>query len=381
MSTISGVGGTSSAWADMMQARAAAMKDRLLAEADTDGNGSVDKAELQGALDSVARKTGNAAGMKSVLSPAASTMDFAQQRESDKAVDALFSSPAGEGSAKDGGKLSVAGFLAAATSGRPGVPAPDASSPGQINQTDLARSIASAMDVNGDGQISQAEGDDFRSQIDGAIYHAATSYNAGIAAGEPGDRSSALASAMDADGDHQISQSEADDFRSQVDGALYASATSYNAEASANLPPGRSRAIASAMDVNGDRQISQNEADDFRTRVDSTIYVAATSYNAGGLDGVPNDLTQALAQAMDVDGDNQISQNEADDFRTRIDGTIYAAATSYNAGAEFSGNHGAVVSSDPAAPPEPSALGQQAANEYSQAATNFAPTQTLDVAA
>lgn len=357
MSTISGVGGTSSAWADLMQARAAAMKDKMFAEADTDGNGSVDKAELQGALDSVARKTGNpagsadrmssldldgsgslnpselAAGMKSVLSPAASTMDFAQLRVS------------------------------------------DASSPGQ------ARSIASAMDVNGDGQISQSEGDDFRSHVDGAIYQAATSYNAGIAAGEPGDRSSALASAMDADGDHQISQSEADGFRSQVDGALYAAATSYNAEAPANLAPGRSRAIASAMDVNGDRQISQNEADDFRTRVDSTIYVAATSYNAGGLDGTPTNLTQALALAMDVDGDNQISQNEADDFRTRIDGTIFAAATSYNAGAAFSGNHGAVVSSDPAAPPEPSALGQQAANEYSQAATNFAPSQTLNVAA
>jgi hypothetical protein len=143
------------------------MKDRMFTKADSDGNGVVDKAELQGKLDNVAQKTGNtagsadallakmdsdgngslnkdelAAGIKGLVSPASSTMDFAHQRLGDKAVDAVFSSLVGDGNGKSDTKLSVAGFLAAATAGRPGASAPDASSPGQSNQTDLSKAIA-----------------------------------------------------------------------------------------------------------------------------------------------------------------------------------------------------------------------------------------------
>jgi hypothetical protein len=184
-------------------------------------------------------------------------------------------------------------------------------------------------------------------------------------------------------GDHQISQSEADNFRSQVDGALYASATSYNAAGGvASEPPVRAKALASAMDANGDHQISQNEADDFRSQVDSTLLAAATSYNAGGMAGEPTDPAKAIASAMDVNGDHQISQNEGDDFRSRVDSTLYAAATAYNADGPTGSGNGSSSSPPSQDRKETSALGNFVVSEYSQAASNFTPpSQTLSVAA
>jgi hypothetical protein len=84
---------------------------------------------------------------------------------------------------------------------------------------------------------------------------------------------------------------------------------------------------------------------------------------------------------MDANGDHQISQSEADDFRSQIDGAMYAAATSYNAGGSAGRSNGPVSPSAPQLRPDPSAQGSIVANEYSLAATNFAPSQTLSVAA
>ncbi|MFZ3118489.1 MAG: XopAW family type III secretion system calcium-binding effector [Variovorax sp.] len=57
MSAISGVSSASSSWSDMRSQ----MQAKMLAKADTNKSGGVDKAELQGVLDDVAEKTGVAA--------------------------------------------------------------------------------------------------------------------------------------------------------------------------------------------------------------------------------------------------------------------------------------------------------------------------------
>ncbi len=112
MSSISGVGSASSAWPEASTARAqgGSRKERMFAKADTNGDGSVDSAELQSMLDKMAQKSGTTApsadtlmqsmdtdgsgglsadeldaGMKSLRAEASSTVDFAQQRAGDGA--------------------------------------------------------------------------------------------------------------------------------------------------------------------------------------------------------------------------------------------------------------------------------------------------------
>ena len=118
MSTISAVGGASSAWSDYSSSRVGAMKEKMFAKVDKDGSGGVDKTELQGMLDDIAKKSGTSAGsadqllgkmdsdgngslsqseleagMKSLMPAPSSTVDFAQQRTGGdtSATDKLFS--------------------------------------------------------------------------------------------------------------------------------------------------------------------------------------------------------------------------------------------------------------------------------------------------
>jgi len=140
MSTISGISSASSAWSDASSTRASSRADRMFARVDADGSGSVDKTELQDMLDHIAEKSGQsigsaddvmtkmdtdgngslskdelAAGMKNLMPPPASTVDFAQC----------------------GG-------------GCPSPPQADAASSGSTSSTD-------PLDTNGDGTVSAAE--------------------------------------------------------------------------------------------------------------------------------------------------------------------------------------------------------------------------------
>lgn len=186
MSTISAVGSASSAWSDLSSSRASAMKEKMFAKVDSDSSGSVDKTELQGMLDHMAEMGSNStssadelmtkmdadsngslsadeldAGTKNLMPPPSSTVDFAQQRE--------------------GGP------------GGPGGPPPpaDASASGSSKATD-------PLDTNGDGTVSAQE----------------------RAAGELKDVLKSLMSAIDSDGDKQVSQSEAATFHTNLDAAL-----------------------------------------------------------------------------------------------------------------------------------------------------------------
>ena len=142
MSTISGISSASSAWSSGATSRA----ERMFAKVDADGSGGVDKTELQGMLDHIAEKGGASlgsaddvmtkldadgngsvssseldAGMKSLMPPPSSTMEFAQRSG---------------GSGGGGG------------SGGPPPPAGDASS---------SDSTTDPLDTNGDGTVSAAE--------------------------------------------------------------------------------------------------------------------------------------------------------------------------------------------------------------------------------
>jgi Ca2+-binding EF-hand superfamily protein len=189
MSTISAVGSASSAWSDLSSLRASAMKEKMFAKVDSDSSGSVDKTELQGMLDHMAKMTGNSlgsaddlmtkmdadgngslssdeldSGMKSLMPPPSSTVDFAQQREGGPG------SPGGCG----------------------GPPPPDAS------DSDSTSSSADPLDTNGDGTVSAQE----------------------RMAGELKASLKDLLSAIDSDGDKKISKSEAETFKANLDTAL-----------------------------------------------------------------------------------------------------------------------------------------------------------------
>jgi Ca2+-binding EF-hand superfamily protein len=123
MSSISGISSASSAWSNMSAMRGSRPPGgmdpaKMFAKVDADSSGSVDKTELQGLLDDIAQKTGvsNSSsdelfskidsngdgslsqdelgeGMKSIMPPPPSTMDFAQSRSNSStgSSDDLFS--------------------------------------------------------------------------------------------------------------------------------------------------------------------------------------------------------------------------------------------------------------------------------------------------
>lgn len=118
MSTISGISGANSAWSTMSASRnkRPPSPEEMFAKVDTDSDGSVSKAELQGLLEDISKKTGVSSGsstdelfskmdsnsdgslsqdelgegMKSVMPPPPSTMDFAQSRSAGSSSDDLF---------------------------------------------------------------------------------------------------------------------------------------------------------------------------------------------------------------------------------------------------------------------------------------------------
>lgn len=222
MSTISGVGGASSAWAEMSASRASAMKDKMFAKVDKDGSGSVDKSELQGMLDHMAERSGTTAasaddmlgkmdsdgdgslnkdeldaGMKSLMPPPSSTMAFAQQRTEGGGPPPP---PSGGGGDRSEGS---------STSGTSGSSSTD------------------PLDTNGDGVVSPQE----------------------RAAGEMKDLMNALVSSMDTDGDKKVSKDELDSFNTKLDQAFASSDTGNASSGSGASSSSSSGSDQSGLDV------------------------------------------------------------------------------------------------------------------------------------
>lgn len=156
MTSISAYSG-SSAWATTSSDRSSRMQQRMFAKVDSNGDGSVDKTELQTMLSKIAEKDGSTAlnaddvfskmdsdgsgslsaseldaGMKSLMPPPSSTVDFAQQRGVD-------GPPPGPPPGMDGDTMK------------------------------LMQDVFKAADTDGDGTLSTSEKDKLTTQIESAL--------------------------------------------------------------------------------------------------------------------------------------------------------------------------------------------------------------------
>lgn len=263
MSTISGLGGSSQAWAYPSSSRADAMRDKMFAKVDSDGSGSVDATELQSMLDHISKATGITAGdasqllskmdsdgngslsqselesgIKDLMPPPPSTMAFAQQRSGGSGSDDLFAKVDTDGD----GSLSATEFQAATggsdgpqgaggppPGGMPPPPPPDAaSSASSAGSTSSSSSSTDPLDTNEDGVVSAQE----------------------RAVGELKD----LMKAMDSNGDGSVSRSEFGSFLSAMQAGSAATSSSQtadsassNSDSSSNASPERGRFQLTAL--------------------------------------------------------------------------------------------------------------------------------------
>lgn len=184
MSTISGLGGVNRAW-DTSQSgasRKAEHEARMFAKVDSDGSGGVDATELAAMLEHTGQSGDSAEllkkmdsdsdgslssdelrqGMRELMPPPASTLDFAQSRGAANDEDDPFAALDADGD----GQLSRAEFEAGQSQqtrgpGGPGGPPPGAGGPppvqGGTGTIETSSTTYDPLDVNQDGTVSQIE--------------------------------------------------------------------------------------------------------------------------------------------------------------------------------------------------------------------------------
>jgi Ca2+-binding EF-hand superfamily protein len=293
MSSINTLGG-SNAWASMSSQRttrppgaadAASFKQKMFERADADGSGGIDAGELQGLMDQIASKTGQTAasgdaattfskldtngdgslgqaeldsGLKNLLPPPPDTMSFARSRGSsgnegasrqdtrllqqidsdgngsiDKSELAAVFKQAGDGidvdaafsllDADGSGGISLDELAAPASAdsasgpgtqgvgGPPPGPPPGGKAGGQ-GDSSSSSDATDPMDINGDGTVTQAERSAYMAQQAQQVVQN-------------------LFSAMDSDGDAQVSATEASDFAQRLASAFEGGSSSSNKRA------------------------------------------------------------------------------------------------------------------------------------------------------
>lgn len=293
MSTINAVGGASSAWADYGSSRASAMKEKMFARVDKDGSGGVDKTELQGMLDHIAEKSGTSlggsdelfgkmdsdgngslsqdeldTGMKSLMPPPSSTLDFAQQRSggSTSAAGELFSKLDADGSGGlNADELNtLIDKIAARTSS-----SADGSAPGS-GSAEADAAVFGMLDKDGDGSIGKAE------------FQAATAGRPDGSPPPPLDASSARGSGNSA-GASGSSSAGTDPLDTNEDGLVSAQ------ERAMGELKDLMKALTGAADSDGDKQVSQAEAASFMSQLQTALNSTPATQTAGdsssGADG------------------------------------------------------------------------------------------------
>jgi Ca2+-binding EF-hand superfamily protein len=335
MSTIGAVGGVSSAWSDYGSSRANAMKERLFAKVDSDSSGSVDKTELQSMLDHMATQGGSQAasaddwlgkmdsngdgsldsseldaGMKSLMPPPSSTVDFAQQRAggSSAAVDDLFSKLDSDAS----------GGLAAT----------------ELNQLLDQIATQSGLTSKGSGSTSSSS---TASQADAAVF-----------------------SALDSDGDGSVSKAE---FKAALSGGTDGTAQA-GGPPPPPPPPAGAASSGSASSASGTSS-SSSATDPLDTNGDGVV--SAQERAAGEIAA----LMKTLVSAMDSDGDQSVSASEASSFGDKLGAALQTMASQQSTTASDSGSQ---AGSEPAARGgrglDLTALSELVRREYGQAAAS-----------
>ncbi|MDR7332296.1 XopAW family type III secretion system calcium-binding effector [Roseateles asaccharophilus] len=170
MSTISGLGGVNRSW-DSGASRKAEHEARMFAKVDSDGSGGVDATELATMLEHTGQSGDSAEllkqmdgngdgslssdelsqGMRELMPPPASTMEFAQSRGAANDEVDVFAELDADGD----GQLTRAEFEAGRPSGPPpgGMPPPAASSSG----ASATSTETDPLDLNQDGTVSEIE--------------------------------------------------------------------------------------------------------------------------------------------------------------------------------------------------------------------------------
>jgi len=277
MTTISGV---SSAWQSASAHRtmgAGRMAERMLAKFDADGSGGVNTSELQGLLDDVAQKTG-------VTGSSSQAADLLAQGDSN-----------GDGSL-DSSELSTAlqsvlppppSTMAFAQSRE----ATGASGTGQAGDD-----LFGKVDADASGSVSAQELQALLEKMSGGT------------ASQTGVSSDALFSQLDADGDGGLTQAEFDAARPS--GASSGGAGMGAVGGMPPPPPGGAGGVPAAS------ADSSTTYDPLDTNEDGVV--SAAELAAGATQATQQDAIAALFQAIDTDGDSDISSSESQNFIDRL---------------------------------------------------------------
>lgn len=291
MTTISSV---SSAWSSASVQRASRpppSPERLLSKIDADGSGGVSDTELQGLLDDVTQKTG--------VSSQASAADLVKQYDSD-----------GDGSlnADELGKTMQSVLP----------PPPSTMAFAQSRSSDSSSATATGqagddlfgkVDSEGDGAVSQTE------------LQALLEAMSGGKASQTGVSSDELFSQLDADGDGSLSEAEFDAGRPSGAGA---EAGGMQALGGMPPPPGGPGGARGAGDASGNS--SAASYDPLDTNEDGTV--SAAERLAGSTSSVEQDAITALFNAIDTDGDANISASESKAFIDQLTSQTQSAPSS-----------------------------------------------------
>jgi hypothetical protein len=189
MSTINAVGARNT-WTEAVGgsgARASARADKMFAQVDSDADGSVDSTELQSMLDRVSQKTGEppgaagdalsmldsdgtgtlsenelSAGMKDLMPPPSSTIDFAQRNASglQGPAPAMYDGPVASAGATTGSGTEASNPL---DINGDGVVSADEAATGALQD------LVAAVDSNGDHQLSKSEFATFEKNLQAAV--------------------------------------------------------------------------------------------------------------------------------------------------------------------------------------------------------------------